>query len=111
MIITRDLNITDVPGFELITVQRTTGSGVPTALLQSSYGTTEHPWLFGLKELIELRDALTVCIEEMQPAPAATRPGSTARLARRRSGAHGRGEGNGQGRRPLDAPRERQLAG
>jgi hypothetical protein len=72
MIIKRDLTITDVPGFESITVQYTARGEVATALLQSSYGTTEMPWAYGLKELTDLRDALTVCIEEMQPAPSAT---------------------------------------
>jgi catechol-2,3-dioxygenase len=69
MIIKRDLTITDVPGFDSLTVERT---GEQPTMWAKPALSTDFPWGFGLKELTELRDALTVCIEEMQPAPAAT---------------------------------------
>jgi hypothetical protein len=69
MIIKRDLTITDVPGFDSLTVERT---GEQPTMWAKPALSTDFPWGFGLKELTELRDALTVCIEEMQRAPAAT---------------------------------------
>jgi|SRR5882757_705037 len=71
----RGVVITEVPGFESITVQAVK-PGQCNVLLQSAYGSTKHPWAFSIQELTTLRDALTEALRQAALIMGTGRPGA-----------------------------------